>query len=84
MPGVPTYVTVNASSLDVPGQFSTLSLVDLYGQELAQYPLTRDKNVPSLYTAPSFMPPETFFYVQVINQTISAIPDNKNYMHVFI
>ncbi|XP_052788091.1 hemicentin-1-like [Mya arenaria] len=63
--GIPTYMTINATDLGPPGALSQVSLVDLHGNILDQYPLTRDQNVGSIYTSPSFIPPEEFFYVQV-------------------
>lgn len=64
--GVATHVLVNASDLEPPAGFSQLHLVDLFGNTLAEYPLIREDDDPNIYTLPSFVPPEIFFYVKVM------------------
>ncbi|KAL8608110.1 hypothetical protein ACOMHN_016565 [Nucella lapillus] len=66
--GVPTHVLINATNVNTPARLLTLDLVDLRGRTIADFNLTQDPEIASLYSVTSFIPPDQFFYVRVIGK----------------
>ena len=73
--GLTTYLLVNASDLQPPGHVSRLELINLYGNLLADLPVTteRSRDDKALYNSSAFFPPDEFFYIQVITIIIIII-----------
>ncbi|XP_067662288.1 hemicentin-1-like isoform X1 [Haliotis asinina] len=63
--GIPTHVVINATDLDPPATLTRLELVDLKGEALIEFPVSRDPTNPALYNVTSFIPPNEFFYLKV-------------------
>jgi len=62
-----SYLLVNTTNLEQPGQVSHLELINLRGDSLADLAITRDHSShnDTLYNSSAFFPPETFFYIKV-------------------
>ncbi|XP_070581752.1 hemicentin-1-like [Ptychodera flava] len=63
--GIPTHLILNATGLDLPGEFTKVELVDLKGQIIREFSLQVNLSNPSIYIVPKFLPPNEFFFVQV-------------------
>ena len=73
--GIATYLLVNASDLEPPGQVGHLELVGLHGDSLADLAIAteRSPHADTLYNASAFIPPPEFFYIKVIVMIIIII-----------
>ncbi|XP_033761247.1 hemicentin-1-like [Pecten maximus] len=70
--GVPTFMVINASSLEAPGRFNRLELIDLQGNILKIQDLVQDQDRPYIYTLTKPIP---------ASKTLSGIDDKRNPMY---
>ncbi|XP_070532919.1 hemicentin-1-like [Ptychodera flava] len=63
--GIPTHLILNATGLDIPGEFTKVELVDLKGQIIREFSLQVNLSNPSIYIVPKFLPPNEYFFVRV-------------------
>jgi len=66
--GIATYVLINASDLEPPGQVNQLELVNMHGDSVDELAITSDRShhANELYNSSAFFPPAKFFYIKVI------------------